>query len=122
MMAPLSTLKVRHLIGQLPWIYIARSERTYSGVFMVQSLLPPAGPHLPGLGSVLGVRSRVSPKLLKVVQNLPTNLSVLWPVTTHCAWIDTSGEVETQLRKTTEQATWLKKETPLVGLFLTWVI
>lgn len=74
MMAPLSTLKVRHLVGQLPWVYIAQSERTYSGVFMVQSLLPPAGPHLPGSGSVLGVRSKISPKFLKIVQNLPTKI------------------------------------------------
>ena len=47
---------------------------------------------------------------------------MLWPVTTCCTWIDTSGEVETQLHKTTEQATWLKKEHPLVGLSLTYVI
>lgn len=35
--------------------------------------------------------------------------------TTYRTWINTSGEVETQLYKITEQATWLKKVMPLVG-------
>lgn len=35
--------------------------------------------------------------------------------TTYRTWINTSGEVETQLYKVTEQATWLKKVMALVG-------
>lgn len=34
-----------------------------------------------------------------------------------CIWINTSGEVETQLHKITEQAIWLEKVTPSVGSF-----
>lgn len=34
-----------------------------------------------------------------------------------CCWINTSGELETQLCKITEQATWLKKVTPSEGSF-----
>ena len=36
---------------------------------------------------------------------------------TCCTWISTSAEVETQLHKATEQATWLKKVTPSMGPF-----
>ena len=32
--------------------------------------------------------------------------------TTCCAWINTSGEVDTQLHKITVQAAWLKKRIP----------
>lgn len=39
-------------------------------------------------------------------------------VTTCCTLINTSGEVETQLHKITEKATWLKKVTPSVDSFL----
>ena len=37
--------------------------------------------------------------------------------TTCCTWINSSGEVETQLQKITKQATWLKTVTPSVGSF-----
>ena len=36
---------------------------------------------------------------------------------TCCTWVNASGEVETQLHKITEQATWLKKATPSLGSF-----
>ena len=35
--------------------------------------------------------------------------------TTYCTQIDNSEEVETQLHKITEQATWVKKGTPSTG-------
>ena len=41
---------------------------------------------------------------------------MLWP-TLCCTWTEISGEVETQLRKITEQASWLKKVTLSVGSF-----
>lgn len=37
--------------------------------------------------------------------------------TTWCTWINTSGEAKTQLHKTTERASWLKKVTPSLRLF-----
>lgn len=44
----------------------------------------------------------------------------VWAVVniTHCTWINTSREIETQLHKLTEQDTWLKKMTPSVRSFL----
>ena len=41
--------------------------------------------------------------------------------TTCCTWIDTSGKVDTQLHKITEQATWLKKMTPSARSSLTYL-
>lgn len=37
--------------------------------------------------------------------------------TTCCSWINPSGDVETQQRKITEQATWLKMVTPSTESF-----
>ena len=42
--------------------------------------------------------------------------------TTCCTWINPSGEAETRLCKTTEQATWLRKVTPSMVLSLTYLI
>lgn len=54
------------------------------------------------------------------------NLLAEWGVyavanTTRCSWVDTSREVETQLQKITEQASWLNKVTPLMAVFL-WLV
>lgn len=38
--------------------------------------------------------------------------------TTYCTWIDTSGEVETQLYKIIEQTSWLNKVTSSMVSFL----
>lgn len=37
--------------------------------------------------------------------------------TTCCTWINTSGKMETQLHKITEQATWFKKVIPSTRSF-----
>ena len=42
--------------------------------------------------------------------------------TTCCAWINTCGEVETQLSKITERPTWLKKVPSLADFSLTYLI
>lgn len=61
---------------------------------------------------------RVAPDYLLAEQG-----DVCAVVTTTCyTWINKPGEVESQLHKTTEQSTWLKKVTLSTGCFLTYLI
>ena len=134
-----------YLIDQLPWIYITELESAYKKACMIQDLLPLVRPCFPGLEWVqiiylslilediaksttraIAVKQKFLDSLIKIVLNNRIALDYLLAEkgsicvvinTTFCTWFDTPGEVEIQLCKITEPATWLKKVVLSMGSF-----